>query len=266
MSRSVAISVIVFVVGFALGRVSVLNGGAASPASVTMTPTGTPAMPAMPASAKSGVNDVRPGGQLHGKVAEVLQVPQYTYLRMESGEWAAVDSAPSMTVGQEATVNLQNEMADFPSPSLNRTFAKLWFGTLEGAAPVARTPAPGAMPGAGAPTGAPMGEARPMAKVADTGPALTLRVVDVYTEKAALNGKKVKIKGTVDRVNVVQGVAYVHLKDGSGDATAKTDDLLCIASGEVTKGQSVTAEGVIAVDKNVGMGPVPVALDEATLR
>lgn len=263
MSRSVAISVIVFVVGFALGRVSVLNGGAASPASVTMTPTGTPAMPAMmPTSAKSGVNDVRPGGQLHGKVAEVLQVPQYTYLRMESGEWAAVDSAPSMTVGSEATINLQNEMADFPSPSLNRTFAKLWFGTLEGAAPVVRTPAPGAMPGAVAP----MADPKPMAKVADTGPALTLRVVDVYSEKAALNGKKVKIKGTVDRVNMVQGVAYVHLKDGSGDATAKTDDLLCIASGEVTKGQSVTAEGVIAVDKNVGMGPVPVALDEATLR
>ncbi len=265
MSRSVAISAIVFVLGFAVGRVSVLSSAPsapASPASVTMTPTGTPAMPAM-AAARTGANDVRPGGQLHGKVAEVLQVPQYTYLRMESGEWAAVDSAPTLAVGQEATVNLQNEMANFDSPSLKRTFERLWFGTLEGAAPVVRTAPAGAVP----PTGTPVGEVKsPVAKVADTGPALTLRVVDVYTEKAALSGKKVKIKGTVDRVNVVQGVSYVHLKDGSGDAAAKTDDLLCIASGEVTKGQAVTAEGVVAIDKNVGMGPVPVALDEAQLR
>jgi hypothetical protein len=261
MSRSVAISVVVFVVGFALGRVSVLSTAPSAPTQVTLTPTGSPPMPAMP-TARAGANDVRPGGQLHGKVAEVLQVPQYTYLRMESGEWAAVDSAPSMAVGQEATVNLQNEMANFDSPSLKRTFERLWFGTLEGAAPVVRAPPAGAVP----PSGAPVGDVKPVAKMADTGPALTLRVVDIYSEKAALNGKKVKVKGTVDRVNVVQGVAYVHLKDGSGDATAKTDDLLCIASGEVTKGQAVTAEGVVAVDKNVGMGPVPVALDEAQLR
>ncbi len=257
MSKSIALSVIIFVVGFVVGRVSVIapTPATSSTPAVTLTPTA----PTAPVAATTGA---RPGGALHGKIAEVLQVPQYTYVRFETGEWAAVDKAPSLAVGQEATVLLQNEMVDFPSPSLNRTFARLWFGTLEGAEPVVRAPVPAA-PVAAAPVSP---EAKAAVKAVDSSQALTLQVVDVYSEKAALAGKRVKVKGTVDRVNVVQGVHYMHLKDGTGDAAAKTDDLLCITSTEAEKGKSVTVEGVIALDKNVGMGPVPVVLDEAQVR
>jgi aspartyl/asparaginyl-tRNA synthetase len=111
----------------------------------------------------------------------------------------------------------------------------------------------------------PRPRARPLPPVAN-GPALTLRVADVYSERALLGGQRVKVKGTVDRVNQVQGVHYAHLKDGTGAAAEKTDDLLCISSAALPKGETVTVEGVVALDKNVGMGVNPVVLDEAVVR
>ena len=72
------------------------------------------------------------------------------------------------------------------------------------------------------------------------------------------------MKGTVDRINLVQGLHYVHLKDGTGASADKTDDLLCIATAEVSKGSMVTMEGAVAVDKNVGMGVNAVVLETAT--
>jgi hypothetical protein len=253
MSKPIALGIVLFALGVLVGRLSVVTAGAQASAPVA----GVAPSMGKPATGRRAEGAV-PGGALIGKVAEVLQVPQYTYLRLESGEWAAVDSVPELKVGDEATVLLQNEMQDFASPSLNRTFARLWFGTLEGAPPVARK----------APAPAPVAAAAPEVKAAlaavGSGGALTLRVVDVYTERAMLSGKRVKVKGTVDRVNFVQGVHYLHLKDGTGDAAQKTDDLLCISSSDVEKGKSVVMEGVVALDKNVGMGPVPVVLDQAS--
>jgi hypothetical protein len=183
---------------------------------------------------------------------------------MESGEWAAVESQPSLTAGQEVTVNLQTEMKDFSSPSLGRTFASLWFGTLEGAAPGARTTA-------AAPTPAPVGQPAPAPEVkaalaaVDSANVLTMRVVDVYGEKAMLSGKRVKVKGTVDRLMEVQGLQYIHLKDGTGAAADKTDDLLVISKAAADKGAAVVVEGVVVLNKDIGMGPLPVVLDQAAV-
>jgi aspartyl/asparaginyl-tRNA synthetase len=96
--------------------------------------------------------------------------------------------------------------------------------------------------------------------------ALTLRVVDVFSERKALAGQRVKVAGTVDRVNTVQGVHYVHVKDGTGVAADKTDDLLVLSQVEVAKGANVTAEGVVAIDRDVGMGSVAVLLDQAQVK
>ena len=258
MTKSVAIGVLLFVAGIVVGRVSVL----------TTQPAAAVSAPPTPSFANQPVLDVPttpsgavPGGLLRGVVSEVIQVPQYTYLHLQSGEWAAVPSAPSISAGQTVGINLQTEMTAFSSPSLGRTFEKIWFGALEGAAPVARQPSPDMAPAAAVKPPAP--EVKAALKAVESSGALTLRVVDVYSERALLAGQRVKVKGTVDRTSFVQGVYYVHLKDGTGAAAQKTDDLLCLASADVAKGAAVTMEGVIALDKNVGMGPVPVVLDEA---
>ena len=195
MQKLVITGVLTFVIGVLVGRMTL-----------------TPSVP---------VVEKQSAGVLSGRVAEVLQVPQYTYLRFDSGEWAAVSSEPTLRVGQDVRVSVQTEMNDFSSPSLGRSFARIAFGSIEGDKP--------------------------------------LRVHEVIEERAKLNGRRVTVKGTVDRVNEVQGKHYVHLKEGD-------DDLLCISDLTIEKGAEVTIEGTVALDKNVGMGVNPVVLEDIALR
>lgn len=260
MTKSVALGVLLFIAGVVVGRVSVLatqpEATVPAPAAAALPPNHPPmpnaAAPSEPMGAPQTANIIR------GQVAEVIQVSQYTYLRLESGEWAAIGSTPTLTVGQRVAVMGQTQMTDFSSPSLGRTFPKIWFGALEGAAPSAPQRPSQPMP---TPPAAP--EVKAALQAVEASGALTLRVVDVFSERQALSGQRVKVKGTVDRVNVVQGVTYVHLKDGTGTAGEKNDDLLCMSRVEVAKGASVTMEGTIALNKDIGMGPVPVVLEQA---
>jgi hypothetical protein len=255
MTKPVVLGVVLFAVGIFVGRASVLmtqpEAGAKPQAAALAPSTPMPAgHPAPTAAAPQGA------GTLHGTIAEVIQVASYTYLRLESGEWAAVPSAPELAVGSHVEVSLQTEMVNFSSPSLGRVFPKIWFGALgHGGQPHADLPA-----AAPAPAMVPVVQA---AMPSANEPALTLRVTDVFSEKAMLSGKKVKVKGTVDRSMLVQGLHYVHLKDGTGSAADKTDDLLCLSTTEVQKGAQVTMEGVVTLNKDVGMGPLPVVLDAA---
>lgn len=252
MNKTVAVGAILFVVGIIVGRASVLinQPDSSAPAAVT----------SAPATAPAQVQAAGQGQVLRGRVAEVIQVSQYTYLRLESGEWAAVPSAPSLAAGQSVGIALQNEMVDFTSPSLGRTFARIWFGALEGAAPAA----PQAQLPPAAPSAPP--EVQAALQAVGSSNALALRVIDVFSERKALVGQRVKVSGTVDRVNFVQGVHYVHLKDGTGVAADKTDDLLVLSQVDVAKGAQVTAEGLVAIDRDLGMGPVAVLLDQAQVR
>lgn len=205
---------------------------------------------------------------LEGTVAEVIQVPSYTYLRLQtaSGEaWAAVGSTQAVRQGQQVRLATATEMTGFTSKTLGRTFEHIWFGELEGAAP---SGAPEGLPPGHPPMGAPgsgASAAGALAAVEQAGDALSLRVTDVFSERAALNGKKVRVAGVASKVTAVQGAFYVHLKDGSG-TTGKDDDLTVITSTEVKADAKVTVEGRVALDKDVGMGtPYPVVVENATV-
>jgi hypothetical protein len=122
-----------------------------------------------------------------------------------------------------------------------------------GAAPAAGGFLPG---GSGATAGA-------VAAIQKADGPLGLRVSDVYGERGALAGKTVRVKGKVTKVTSVQGLNYLHLKDGSGTAAAANDDLTVVTKGEVKADAVVTLEGTVAVDKDYGAGPRPVVLDDA---
>jgi hypothetical protein len=114
---------------------------------------------------RSGSPDSSGGGRVHaGSIAETIQVPNYTYIRLttEDGNelWTAVPST-EVTVGQPARVVESLVMKDFTSRTLSRTFESIVFGVLEGQPP----PAGGAMP----PT--PAGELPPGHPPIDAGPA-----------------------------------------------------------------------------------------------
>lgn len=257
--------VVVFVVGFLTGRLSVPEASVAQPvAAAPAAPVRPSAPPAAPAPSAGG---------LVGVVAELAQVPNYTYLKLSTAEgelWAAVPSTSNVTVGQRVTVLESTRMTDFPSKTLNRTFATIVFGELAGEAP-APTGGPG-LP-AGHP---PVGNAPPPSSPQDTvaraleatrqaEPALSLRVVDVFSERQSLVGRLVRVKGTVTKVTSVSGTTYAHVVDGSGSTASKDDDLLVILQSPVAPQAQVTVTGRVSLNKDVGIGASwPVALEGAT--
>lgn len=268
-----------FVVGFAVGRVSAPT---TSPSTASSSFTPTPAPPMMPPmSATEAPPPTGAGAGVSGTVAEVIQVQSYTYLRLttpQGEQWAAVTRNDSVKEGQAVRLASATEMTGFTSKTLNRTFDRIWFGELEGS-PAAGGGAPmGAMPPLGEPSGAQLpaghpaiggapsaGAAGALAAVEQAGDALSLRVADVFSERAALAGKKVRVHGTAAKVTAVQGAYYVHLKDGSGTA-GKDDDLVVVSGTEVKADQQLTLEGRVALDKDVGMGTsYPVVVENATV-
>jgi hypothetical protein len=130
------IVVAAFGVGVLVGRASMPGVQAAQPVAVAPAPTPFPSPgltgPAphpMPSSAGEGSG----GESRSGTVAEVLQVPNFTYLRLSTDhgdEWAAVPTTNSLAVGQKATLAHANKMVGFTSKTLGRTFDEIWFGEL----------------------------------------------------------------------------------------------------------------------------------------
>jgi hypothetical protein len=85
-------------------------------------------------------------GTVHaGRIAETIQVPNYTYIRLTTADgndlWTAVPST-EVSAGQEVRVVESLVMTEFTSRTLSRTFDRIVFGVLEGQSP----PAGGAMP------------------------------------------------------------------------------------------------------------------------
>ena len=76
-----------------------------------------------------------------GEVLEVISVANYSYLRLKTTEgevWAAVPLA-SLRVHDHVQLTSVSLMRDFESKTLKRTFARIYFGNLAGAAPPPET-------------------------------------------------------------------------------------------------------------------------------
>jgi len=207
-------------------------------------PTAAGAMPGTPSQASG----------LSGKVLERIAASPYCYLRLQTarGEvWAAV---PEVKVEKGAEVTVVNPMlmSNFESKTLNRTFPEIFFGALAGPAG-----APAAAPVAGA--SAPMGASAPapvlIDKVDKAAGADARTVGEIWAQKGGLKDKPVSIRGKVVKYNPgVMGKNWIHLQDGSGDPTKGTHDITVTSQDTVTKGDVVTAKGVVRLDKDFGSG------------
>ncbi len=238
-------------------------------------------LPQQPAAA--GAPGAAPAAALTGKVAERLDAPPYSYLKLTTAQgeaWAAVPQS-EVAVGSEVTVAGAMPMQGFESKTLKRKFDVVYFGTLAGAG--AGAAAPAAMPGAPAAEGAMGGGAMPnMAAqhaAAAAGPAEVgdvkvdkatgadaRTVAEVYAQRTALKEKPVTIRGKVVKYNEgIMGKNWVHLRDGSG--TAGKDNDLTITTGDRTAvGEVVLVKGTLRVDKDFGAGyAYPVIVEDAKL-
>lgn len=207
---------------------------------------------------------------IHGKVQEKVDASGYSYLRLAaaSGDvWVAVPVA-TVAVGAEVDVAGQMTMDNFESKTLNRKFDKLVFGTLTSgapaAAPAAATPAPGQFamgadkgqnPHAAAGLPAPSGPAPTNVKVEKAKGADARTVAEVWGQKAKLKDQPVTVRGTVVKYNAgIMGKNWLHLKDGSGSADKKDDDLAVTTLDAAAVGDVVTIKGPVHLDKDFGAG------------
>lgn len=203
-----------------------------------------------------------------GEVLEVRDVESYTYLRLKTAQgetWAAVATAP-VKKGAKVTIENVTVMNNFQSKALKKTFETVVFGTLgtgQGGAPRAGNDVAAA-------------HNKGIAKSMDAGDirvpkasgANARTVAEIMAKPADLKDKPVLIRGKIVKYSPgIMGRNWIHLRDGSGSAADKTNDLLVTTTEQAKVGDIVTVKGVVRTDKDFGSGYSYKALvEEATLQ
>jgi len=201
-----------------------------------------------------------------GKVLEVKDVENYTYLllKTQDGEtWAAVAKAP---VKKGAMVSIENVtvMNNFESKTLKKTFPTILFGTIGSTTE-------------GAKDARIMGSAYPVfSKKPDTADVKVPRakganaktVAEIMSKSAELKDKPVLVSGKVVKYNAqIMGKNWIHLRDGSGSAEDNTNDILVTTQNPVSMGDIVTAKGIVRTNMDFGSGySYKVLIEDATLQ
>jgi hypothetical protein len=93
-------------------------------------------------------------------------------------------------------------------------------------------------------------------------------VAEIMTKSAELKNKPVVVRGKVVKFNPnIMGKNWVHLRDGSGSAADKTNDVLVTTMSQAKTGDVVTAKGTVRTDKDFGSGySYKVLVEDATLQ
>ena len=206
------------------------------------------------------------GELVSGKVLESTNSAGFTYVKLQTkdGEqWAALPQG-DIKVGSDLVIVKSMTTENFESKSLKRTFDKLIFGTIPGAA---------AMPaghGGGAPGEAPdphqsmpgMGNEASGAPAASvTGPISVPKaeggrtVAEIWGAKASLKDKPVVVRGKVVKSNSgILGKNWLHLRDGSGTEGKGDNDITVTTSQTANVGDVVVVSGTLRLDKDFGAG------------
>ncbi len=241
-------------------------------------------------SAKTGnpagtVEKAKPAtGSLAGKVLETMDSGGYTYVLLATAEGEKWVAAPKtvVTVGQTAAFASGMVMRNFKSETLGRTFDEVVFSSGLAGAGGGSAMAAGSCPssrGGDAESVSPHGGAAGMGMGAMGGgmgamkssgrvtvPPVDLAiekaigenaytVAELYQQGAALNQKKVAVRGKVVKVSAnIMGKNWIHLQDGSGKPETGTHDLVFTSQQKPTVGEILVAEGILAADKDFGAG------------
>lgn len=197
---------------------------------------------------------VRPAAALDltGVVLESIDAAPYTILRLDTAvgeKWAAIPST-AIAKGASVRIRVAASRQGFESKELGRTFERMTFGSLAGSE--ARVVVP----------------ERATVKV-DKAPGPDGRTVaEIHALKAELKGQEVLLRAEVVKITPeVNGLDWVHLRDGTGDAGTGDHDLTATTKDTTLKvGQVVLVRGRVVLDKDMGgRYKFPVLLDGAAL-
>lgn len=228
-----------------------------------------------------------PKSAVTGEVMEVINVANFTYLRLKTGNgeiWAAIVQSQ---VQQGATVTIENAivMSNFESKALKRTFPSILFGSLSGATATPSTAMQSGQPAAPSANSSPsasgsklmgMSSSLMPKKMESTGDVHVKKasgkdahtVAEVMTKGAELKDKTVEVRGKVVKYNAgIMGKNWIHLRDGSGSVEKETNDILVTSANPANLGDIITAKGVVHTDKDFGAGySYKVLIEDATIQ
>lgn len=198
------------------------------------------------------------GTAVSGEVLEHIAASPYSYVRIRTSKgevWAAV-SETQLEAGAQVAIENAMLMKNFESTSLGRTFDEIYFGSVA---------SPGGT-GGGNPHAATSATAVPFDVTVEkaTGPNART-VAEAWAQASGDDGKAVTIRGKVVKVNEgVMGKNWIHLRDGSGDAAAGTNDLTVTSLDVAQVGETVTITGTLRTNKDFGVGyRYPVIVEDA---
>lgn len=204
-----------------------------------------------------------PAGMVRGTVLETMNSGGYTYVFIDTAQdqrWVATRET-TVQVGDVIQTTPGMAMQDFTSNTLNRTFNVVYFvDTLQNlSAPAGTHPA-------AKETGKPTEQAD-AADVTVEAFEPGKDIAYVYANKDELAGQQVSLRGKVVKYNSnILGWNFIHIRDGSGDATDGNNDLTVTSKAETAIGDTVVAAGTIVLDKDFGAGySFPMLLEDAVL-
>ena len=92
-------------------------------------------------------------------------------------------------------------------------------------------------------------------------------VAGLFARRTDLDAARVRVRGIVVQVNDgILGRNFVHLRDGTGNAESSDHDLTLTTSEHFDPGEEVEIEGVLALDRDFGLGYRYAALVEQATR
>jgi hypothetical protein len=211
-----------------------------------------------------------PEGAIRGTVLETMNAGGYTYVLMEAGEekrWVAGREIP-VKVGDVVQSTQGAAMPDFESKSLNRTFDVVYFvDRLEN---LSVPTMPEGHPDIPMPEGHPSVDGAAEVMSADVSVAELKEGQDiawVYANKDTLADQQVSLRGQVVKYNDgILGWNFIHIQDGSGDATDGNNDLTVTSKAATAVGETIVLTGTIILNKDFGAGySFPVLMEGASI-
>ena len=208
--------------------------------------------PAKPAAEQAPAKPAAAGQS--GKVVETMNSGGYTYLQVDTGKekiWAAAPQF-KVKVGDTVLVPQGMAMANFKSPTLKRTFDKIYFvnSVLVGNGQQALN-AEKKMP-----SGHPAITANEKTDVSFAGlkkAAGGETIADIYSGKDKLAGKQIIVRGKVVKFTPqIMGKNWIHVQDGTGTANSK--DLTVTTDQKAKVGDTVLVKGTLTTNKDFGYG------------
>ena len=206
-----------------------------------------------PSAAKTSEQLLSPAqGNIAGKITQTMDVSQYTYLEIDTGDalvWVA-GPVTQVKVGDTVEVHGGIQMINFRSNALNRTFDEIHLVSairVKSQQKGSSESAPGDGDAGVGPQAEPQVSAIERIEGGHT-------VGEIIAGKTSLAGSEVAVRGKVIKMNTaIMGRNWLHLSDGTvgpdgeQEVTVRTEDI-------PTVGSTVVVRGTVTTDRDFGSG------------